>query len=452
MFITSFNKEICLKIGCPTKGISLSLLMLNFILGNYNISQIAENKVSEKTNFKKFKHKFMKKYVIKYSAIILSMIIANGCGESSRIKSPEIETQVLLILKNASEHYQNITRNPRNFDEDGSVRFVPSSDWTSGFFPGCLWFAYELSGDSSFLKSADYHSWLIEKEKVNGDTHDMGFKMYCSFGNGYRLTHDERYRKVLIESAYTLATRFNEKVGCTRSWDHNSDKWQFPVIIDNLMNLELLFWAAKETKDSMFYKMAVSHADKTMKEHFRPDYSSYHVVDYDTLTGEAIQKNTHQGFADESAWSRGQAWALYGYTMIYRETGDPKYLEVANHIAKFIFTHPNMPEDLVPYWDFNAPGIPEEPRDASAAAIIASALYELSAYSDEEQKTKYLGYANKIMSSLGSESYFCPQNNEHFFILDHSTGNKPRDSEVDVPIIFADYYYLEALTREKVGK
>lgn len=392
---------------------------------------------------------------IMHKALVILMLLPLGCsGPPGKEKTEDITRENMLLekLTGASLAYENISKNPRNIEEDGTVRFVPSSDWTSGFFPGCLWFAFELSGDSSFIGPADYHSRLIEKEKYNGNTHDMGFKIYCSFGNGYRLTGNDHYREVLIESANTLITRFNSTTGSIRSWDHNRDKWQFPVIIDNLMNLELLFWATRETQDSLYYKIAVSHADRTLKDHFRDDYSSYHVVDYDTITGNVVQKNTHQGFADESAWSRGQAWGLYGYTMIYRETRDPKYLDIAHHIANYMFSHPNMPEDLVPYWDFNAPGIPDEPRDASAAAIVASALYELSDYSDEEQKAVYLQYANKIMNSLGSESYFCPHNSEHFFILGHSTGNKPKNSEVDVPIIFADYYYMEALLRKQGDK
>jgi hypothetical protein len=272
----------------------------------------------------------------------------------------------------------------------------------------------------------------------------MGFKMYCSYGTGYRVTSDPAYKEVLIQSAKTLSTRFNPVVGCIRSWDHHKEQWGFPVIIDNMMNLELLFAATRFSGDSSFYKIAVSHANTTMANHFRSDYSSYHVVDYDTATGKVVKKNTHQGYADESAWSRGQAWGLYGYTMCYRETGDPVYLQQAEHIAAFILHHPNLPKDKVPYWDFNAPDIPNEPRDASAAAVMASALYELSRYSSH--KKEYLTVANTILQSLTANYRSAIGGNKGFLLL-HSTGSKPSNSEVDVPLNYADYYYLEALLR-----
>lgn len=330
--------------------------------------------------------------------------------------------------------------------EHGNLKLVSSKDWTSGFFPGELWFLYEATGKKQWREEAEKFTAGIEREKFNGGTHDMGFKIYCSFGTGYRLTKDAHYKDVIIQSAKTLSTRFNPKVGCIRSWDHSRQKWDYPVIIDNMMNLELLFAATKLTGDSSYYEIAVSHANTTMKNHFRKDYSSYHVVDYDTATGKVIKKTTHQGYANESAWARGQAWGLYGYTMCFRETGNQAYLEQADHIASFIMQHPNMPKDLVPYWDFNAPGIPAEPRDASAAAIIASALYELSLYS--KQGKEYRRTADKIVQSL-TKYYRAPIGEARGFILLHSTGSKPSNSEVDVPLSYADYYYLEALLRKK---
>ncbi|MBC8006204.1 MAG: glycoside hydrolase family 88 protein, partial [Verrucomicrobia bacterium] len=305
---------------------------------------------------------------------------------------------------------------------------------------------YQSTGDIKWEQQARAFTSKIEKEKMNGGTHDMGFKIYCSFGNGYRLTNDPGYKEVIIQSAKTLSTRFNPKVGCIRSWDHNKDKWDYPVIIDNMMNLELLFAATHMTGDSSFYKIAVSHANTTMQNHFRSDFSSYHVIDYDPITGNVTKRNTHQGFSHESAWARGQAWALYGYTMCYRETKNPKYLELAEKIAGFILNHPNLPADLVPYWDFNASGIPNEPRDASAASIIASAFYELSAYS--EKGKYYRGLADKIMENLTTD-YRSSLGENKGFILVHSTGSKPMNSEVDVPLNYADYYYLEALFRSK---
>lgn len=344
--------------------------------------------------------------------------------------------------------------NPRNSEPDGTLNLVPSKDWTSGFFPGELWFLYEYTQNNFWKKKAQQHTDILEKEKMNGSTHDMGFKVYCSFGNGYRLTQDEHYKEVLLQSARTLATRFKPAAGIIRSWDHSTAKWVCPVIIDNMMNLELLFWATKESKDSTFYRIAVDHARTTMKHHFRPDFSSCHVIDYDTITGQVLKKNTHQGFADESAWSRGQAWALYGYTMCYRETRLPEFLEQAQNIEKYLFTHPNMPEDLIPYWDFDAPGIPDEPRDVSAATVIASALYELSLY-DPEKGERYRSNADKIIENL-TKHYRATLKKDNGFLLLHSTGTKPTNTEVDVPIVYADYYFIEALMRknklEKTGK
>ena len=335
---------------------------------------------------------------------------------------------------------------PRTLDSTGNLKLVNSRDWTSGFFPGILWFLYEYTGNKEWKQQAESFTNNIEREKTNGGTHDMGFKVYCSFGAGYRLTKNQHYKDVIIESAKTLSTRFNDKAGVIRSWDHHKEQWAYPVIIDNMMNLELLFAATKLTGDSSFYKIAVTHANTTMKNHYRPDYSSYHVVDYDTATGQVKVKQTAQGYANESAWARGQSWGLYGYTMCYRFTKDKKYLQQAEHIASFILNHPNLPKDIVPYWDYNAPNIPNEPRDASAASIMTSALYELSVYSVNGKK--YRETADKILQNL-TNYYRSPAGESKGFILLHSTGSKPANSEVDVPLIYGDYYYLEALLRSK---
>jgi hypothetical protein len=359
----------------------------------------------------------------------------------------KVKAQIVEKLLLSVEYYKGINKNPRTWDKKGEPVLVKPSDWTSGFYPGCLWLGYEMSGDEKLKKAAEEHTKILENQKNNSTTHDMGFKMCCSFGNGFRITHDPYYKKVLIQSAKTLISRYNPAVGCIRSWDHHKKQWEYPVIIDNMMNLELLFWAFNETNDSVFYKIAVSHADKTMKNHFRKDYSCYHVVDYDTLTGNVIKKNTHQGYADNSSWARGQAWALYGFTMVYRYTHDKKYLKQAEKIADFILNNRNMPEDMIPYWDFDDPAIPNAPRDVSAAAITSSALFELAHYSNDS--TKYFKNAEVILSSLINH-YQTPENsvkNNNYFLLDHSTGNLPAHSEVDVPIIYADYYFMEALLR-----
>lgn len=385
------------------------------------------------------------KAILNCSLALLCCLTIQAQSTKKIFRHAERQTTLMLaeILKAKAANAELVS--PRTL-ENGQLKLVPSRDWTSGFFPGVLWFLCEYTGNKKWLDEARLSTANIEKEKFNRGTHDMGFKVYCSFGTGYRLTKNAQYRDIIIQSARTLSTRFNKTVGCIRSWDFNKERWQFPVIIDNMMNLELLFAATKLTGDSSFYKIAVSHANTTLKNHFRPDYSSYHVVDYDTSTGTVRQKNTHQGYSDASAWSRGQAWALYGYTMCYRETNDASYLQQAQKVADFILNHRNMPSDLVPYYDFDAPGIPNEPRDASAAAVIASALYELARYVPEEKM--YRKKADTICANL-AKSYRSPVGENRGFILLHSTGSKPSNSEVDVPLSYADYYFLEALLRAR---
>lgn len=338
-------------------------------------------------------------------------------------------------------------KNPRTLETDGTLRTVKPRDWTSGFFPGCLWMQYELTHDEYWKEQAEQRTEILENQKLNSTTHDMGFKMFNSYGHGYRLTNNWNYKKILLQSARTLTKRYNPKVGCIRSWDHNADKWQFPVIIDNMMNLELLFWAYRQTRDSNFYNIAYSHALTTLENHFRPDESSYHVVNYDTLTGKVINKQTHQGYGHESAWARGQAWGLYGFTMVFRETGDSIFLNKAVEIANFIINHENLPDDGVPYWDFNDPAIPDAPRDASAAAVICSGLYELSLY-DYPKGNNFKPFADKIFASLSSPTYKNSVGENQGFLLKHSTGNYPKNDEIDAPIIYADYYFMEAALRK----
>lgn len=336
---------------------------------------------------------------------------------------------------------------PRTVRNDSLILVAPK-DWCSGFFPGNLWLLYELTGNKKWKEQAAIFTRKIENEKWNKGTHDLGFKMLGSFGNGLRLNPNDSYKEILIQSARTLRTRFNSKTGVIRSWDHSRDKWDYPVIIDNMMNLELLFWAFKNTHDSSFYEVAVSHANTTMKNHFRPDFSSYHVIDYDINTGLVRKKNTHQGYAHESAWARGQAWALYGYAMCYKETGDKKYLQLAENIEQFIFTHPRLPSDLIPFWDYDDPKIPNVPRDASAAAVTASALYQLALLNSKKAKA-YIHKAEKIIQNLSSPAYLATVGSNHGFLLKHSTGGLPNGFEIDAPLVYADYYYLEALNYQK---
>lgn len=335
---------------------------------------------------------------------------------------------------------------PRTIDSEGKLKTENSHWWTSGFFPGSLWYLYEYTGDPKLKDEAKEMTSRVEREKYTTDNHDVGFMLYCSFGNGLRITGEESYIEVLMTGAKSLCTRFRPKIGCIQSWSSRNG-WQCPVIIDNMMNLELLMWAFKHSGDSSFYKVAVSHADTTMKYHFRPDYSSFHVVSFDTITSKVEARQTSQGAADGSAWARGQSWGLYGYTMMYRETKLKRYLGQAIHIADFLINNPNLPVDKIPYWDYNAPGIPYAKRDASAGAIMASALIELSGYVDKLTGEKYLDVALQQLRSLASPKYIAGPGGNGNFILMHSVGSLPAKSEVDVPLTYADYYFIEALTR-----
>jgi rhamnogalacturonyl hydrolase YesR len=389
--------------------------------------------------------------------ICILFALTISCNRNDAVDNPnsdiDIEAKIIEQQNYALSQIKEIDLNkkrvfPRTIDDDGTIVRVSKRDWTSGFYPGILWLMYDLTDDEFWGNEAKEYTELLESEKFNASDHDIGFKMMSSYGQGYRLTGNMEYREVLIQSAKTLISRFNENVGCIRSWDHHQDKWDYPVIIDNMLNLELLFWASKETGDPVYENIAIKHAETTIQNHFRSDYSSYHVVSYDTLTGEAVKKQTRQGAFDESSWARGQAWALYGYTLAYRETKITKFLNQAEHIANYILKVAKLPEDKIPYWDFSVSDKPSEPRDVSSAAIIASALYELSVYSAENRES-YLQAADEIMDSLKSNKYFSDIGTNGGFLLKHSTGSKPVNSEIDVPLIYADYYYLEALLRKK---
>lgn len=295
------------------------------------------------------------------------------------------------------------------------------------------------------MHHAQQFTSLLIKEQYNTTNHDVGFQMFCSYGNGLRLINDSNYIPILVQTAKSLMTRYHQKIGCIKSWDGTG--WAFPVIIDNLMNLELLFWAGKNTGESHYYQAAFSHMEKTLKNHFRSDDSCYHVIDYDPSTGKVIEGDTAQGYSKDSVWARGQAWGLYGLTLGYRETGDVRFLDKSEKIAGFLWNHPNLPDDKIPYWDFIAPQIPNTPRDASAAAIICSALYELSTFTKEDG-VQYKVMADQILENLSSSHYRARPGENDFFILKHSTGNWPGHREVDVPLIYSDYYFLEANLRK----
>jgi hypothetical protein len=346
-------------------------------------------------------------------------------------------------------HLPDEGRLPRTF-VDGQLQMVASKDWTSGFFPGSLWYLYQATGDARWRTAAVRYTALLEQEQTNRRTHDVGFILNCSYGNGYRLTRDPAYRDVLIRGARSLSSRFKPEVGLIRSWDHGN--WKYPVIIDNMMNLELLTWSAREAGEPRLRDIALSHADKTMINHFRPDASTWHVVDYSPTNGAVLKKQTHQGVADESAWARGQAWGLYGYTMMYRETRKPAYLAQAEKVARFLMHHPRLPEDKIPYWDFDAPDIPNAPKDASAAAIMASALIELSDYAEPKLGRQCLALARQQLISLASPAYLAKPGENGGFLLRHCVGNLPKNLEVNVPLNYADFYFLEGLLRYRDHK
>lgn len=382
---------------------------------------------------------------------LLVSICLTSCKKTSdhTSENDSISIDSLLTIR-----YQNIVNYPVKNDSfprsldliSNKIRLVSSNDWTSGFFPGNLWQLYKLTNNTIYRDKAAEWTALMENQKFNAGTHDMGFKMYCSFGEGYEVTKNQNYKDVLITSANTLISRFNKNVGSIRSWDFNKDIWEFPVIIDNMMNLELLFEATKISGDSIYHKIAVRHANTTLKNQFRENNSVNHVVVYDTINGSVKMKVTHQGFNDYSSWARGQSWAIYGFTMAYRYTKDTTYLAQAEATAKFFIEHPNLPEDRIPYWDFNHPNIPNVPRDASASSIMASALFELYAFTNNKT---YLNFANAVLSNLKTTEYILDKDIEAPFILNHSTGNGPKNDEMDVPINYADYYFLEALLRKK---
>ncbi|MCR4994387.1 MAG: DUF2264 domain-containing protein [Bacteroidales bacterium] len=364
-------------------------------------------------------------------------------------------TRQSLVMAQYLEGKENAL--PRTY-EQGQLKTIRFDHWVSGFFPGVLWMLYENNDrDDRLRRYAELFTDRVEPAKRMTNTHDLGFMLYCSFGHGYRLTGNKHYFDVINEGTQSLLTRWNEKLGVIKSWDSNR-RWQYPVIIDNMMNLEMLCFMTRETGDRKYERIAERHALTTIKNHFREDYSTFHVVSYDTITGKPHTKNTAQGFADGSSWARGQAWGLYGYTMMYRETLNPVYLRQARNIAKFLMNHPHLPEDKVPYWDYDAPGThkagettdqPEAKRDASAAAIMASALIELSQLDPEATAPQWLALAEQQLRTLSSPEYLAAEGEQGGFIIKHGVGHLPAHGEVDVPLTYGDYYYVEALLRLK---
>ena len=388
------------------------------------------------------------------SALGLSLLILTSCGGQKKVEVDFIQDNIDNAVAQNTIQTDIIEKsgkilNPRTINKDGSISYIPIDDWCSGFFPGSIWLTYKLTGDQKWLPLAEKYTEALDSVKYLKWHHDVGFMIGCSYLNGYRMADKKEYKDVIIEAAKSLSTRFRPNAGVIQSWDadrgwQGTRGWKCPVIIDNMMNLELLFEATAFSGDSTFYNIAVKHADTTIAHHFRPDNSCYHVVDYDPETGEVRKRQTAQGYADESAWARGQAWGVYGYTSCYRESKDAAFLQQAQNIAALIMERVKT-DDAIPLWDYDAPDVPETPRDASAASVTASALIELSTLVDDGQV--YFDYAEKLLKSLSSDVYLAKVGTNQGFILMHSTGSLPNGSEIDTPINYADYYYLEALTR-----
>lgn len=371
----------------------------------------------------------------------ISNVINNDINFSTR--------QYSLMLQQIGR--EGKVRIPKTIDKLGRMVYIPIDDWCSGFFPGSLCYLYQLTNDKSWLLQSKRFTEALDSIQYLTWHHDVGFMIGSSYLNIYRLSPNKAYKKAIIQTAKSLCTRFRKKAGVIQSWNvdrgwQSKRGWTCPVIIDNMMNLELLFEATRLSGDSTYWKVAVSHANKTLENQFRKDGSCYHVVDYDPNNGAVLHRQTAQGYADNSAWARGQAWAVYGYTVCYRYTHDRKYLDQAVKTLNFVMQNPNLPEDLIPYWDFDAPNIPNEPRDASSAACIASALYEMNKYLPDNG---YTSLADRIIRSLSSPEYRAPLGKNGCFLLMHSVGSIPHNNEIDVPLNYADYYFLEALTRRK---
>ena len=412
----------------------------------------------------------------KRNEIVMNLVQTSGKGAACLLLMLLISRSNAQLAKTAFINAQQQCKNmllvtkdpakpPRTTKPDGTLAFSPNIyDWTSGFFAGSLWYTYEATKDETLKSEAMKYTEVLDSLKYFTGHHDIGFMLYCSYGNGYRITQNEKYKDVLVRGAKSLSTRFNPVTGCIKSWNQRlswdgKTMWHYPVIIDNMMNLDLLFFASKVTGDTSFKHIAVTHALTTMKNHIRPDYSTYHVVDYDTKTGKVLHQETCQGYANNSTWARGQAWSIYGFTSVYRETGDKQFLETAQHLADFYLNNPRLPKDMIPYWDFNVnqPGYnpqfkydsskyKEIPRDVAAAAVVASALFDLSKFSGTKGDV-YKKAAIEMIKSISSKQYTAEVGTNNNFILKHATGSLPHGSEIDKPLVYADYYYLEALLK-----
>ncbi len=402
---------------------------------------------------------------LKLVCVLLVIACISSCQNEKKQTEKSVETKQELmnrVFAFSSKQYDSLIHRiehnkpllqPRGITEDGNLRLRPYQDWTSGFFPGSLWYIYENNKQDKWKEYATKFTEALDSAQYITNSHDLGFMLNNSYGHAYLVTQIPSYKDVVIQSAKSLITRYRPKIKIIQSWDTTPDMgwisergWDVPVIIDNMMNLDLLYKAFEYTNDSTFYKIATNHALTTMKNHFRNDNSSFHVVDYDSKTGKVRSRQTAQGYIDSSSWARGQAWGLYGFIQTYENTKDSIFLNQAKKIADYIMTNDKIPDDHIPYWDYGAPKIPNEPRDASAAAITASALLILQEYFPEK-RIAMIAYAESILKRLSSEDYLAKYGENQGFILKHSVGNIHTGEENDKPLNYADYYFLEALSK-----
>lgn len=374
---------------------------------------------------------------------------------SARAADPVLEMTPLVFDRAAAQYERLVAaagdsgKFPRTVQKDGTVKLVAAEDWTSGFFPGTLWLIYEYTGAEEWKQRALASTRGMERIRHFTGHHDVGFMLGSSYGHQLRLAPDEETKAVLHDGAKALATRYRDTPGLIRSWDFGH--YSFPVIIDNMMNLELLLWSANNGGDGKLREISLAHADKTLANHFRPDHSAYHVLDYSPRDGAIVGIHSRQGHDVRTAWARGQSWAAYGFSMMHRITGNPSYLERARQVADFFRQHPNLPADKIPYWDFGVGPGDDVARDASSAAIMACACIELSRLLGGDEGAPYLAFARGQLLSLGSPAYLSEEGANGGFLLGRSTGSAPEDSEVSVPLNYADYYFLEALLRYRAA-
>ncbi|GDX43890.1 glucuronyl hydrolase [Bacteroidota bacterium] len=384
--------------------------------------------------------------------IAASMLISTAFGQySSKEMSGIIEKQFEFAARQLKVLETNVpdTMMPKTLNnKTGVVEVSKTNWWCSGFFPASLLYVYEHTNDKEILRIAQKRLDLQEPMKHYTGNHDLGFMMFNPFGHAYRLFKRPNDKTTIDTAAMSLITRYRPSIKSIQSWNKNKN-FNCPVIIDNMMNLELLMWVSQNGGDPKFREIAINHANSTIANHYRSDYSAFHVLDYDLETGKLIAGKNHQGYKDASAWSRGQAWGFYGFVMMYRFTKDQHYLDHARNIAKFLFNHPNMPKDYIMYWDFNTPDIPNTLRDASASAILASGLLELAQFTKGSESSDYINKSASIIKTLSTPAYCAAVGENGGFLLKHSVGHLPANSEVDVPLTYADYYYLEALHRFK---